>query len=61
MPCWQVVDEIEESTGAPLDPNNKEGWSQLQSRVEVRCCCRLLEPDCCIADVAAHAPCQAAG
>ena len=32
----QVVDEIESSTGAPLDPSNQDGWSQLQTRVEVR-------------------------
>ena len=31
----QVVDEIESSTGHPLDPSNQEGWSQLQARVEV--------------------------
>ena len=38
----QVVDEIESSTGAPLDPSNQEGWSQLQAKVEVR----LLLPRC---------------
>ena len=32
----QVVDEIESSTGAPLDPSNQDGWSQLQTRVEVQ-------------------------
>ena len=35
----QAVDEIESSTGAPLDPSNKEGWAQLQQRVVVGMLC----------------------